>query len=132
MGIGHIVGMIVFCVPFDRLVGTCMCRPSSVRNFDSSSNIGLRCSFCRYSSLLLFVFLIYWSESIRSRLQVLFLVPLLVEISGIESGLMSHPSLFILKTEVPIIGDSVVSFLLEYNNKDGERNFKGSGVFWQA
>jgi hypothetical protein len=63
--------------------------------------------------MLLFGFLIdvtNWSESIRSRLQVLFLVPLLVEISGIESGLMSQPSLFILKTEVPIIGDSVVSF----------------------
>jgi hypothetical protein len=84
---------------------------------------------------LLFGFLIdvtNWSESIRSRLQVLFLVPLLVEISGIESGLMSQPSLFILKTEVPIIGDSVVSFLLEYNNKDGEKNFKRSGVLWQA
>jgi hypothetical protein len=49
-----------------------------------------------------------------------------------QPGLMSQPSLFILKTEVPIIGDSVVSFLLEYNNKDGEKNFKRSGVPWQA
>jgi hypothetical protein len=31
-----------------------------------------------------------------------------------------------------ICQNSVVSFLLEYNNKDGEKNFKRSGVPWQA